>query len=525
MVIAESAAVLLERKKRQLPQFGPDPTDEQLLDAVMDSPIAREVEAIEGKFAPIAAARRRKREQDDQARRTVSMQQHQGARSQALQTPLEDTGQIQRTFEPLTAENRLASLTEQRRQREAALTSPQPSPPPASPQLQARIAIGAPPAPPTPPPSRPTRPPRGQSAQEQRLTRTRLLGSLGLSAEEQTFLNRPDLPSSLQNLFQGPNPEADVAMFRDLRVFFGQDAATLAAEQRAREQEETSVQQEREETAATEVALESPIRTLLLSNPVRLLDLTPTQMQTAAALLRDPEVNTTLRQHFGAQLDAIFRDRGITIPTAAPGIGEAAINVGGRILEAIGALETPTNVGAGILRDPIGFAAELTGAERGTGFLSPEAIGTAVERAEEVGQSETPLKLRTPLGELDIGKEVARGIADPLNIVPIIGFGPDILRGARVLIDDVATGVRLALPEGELVIAGATGVRRVATEQAGVAAERARTLFRDVRGELSLGGPFGRREPIEAIKVRNTNLKSLQLFLEQIGIVDHCIYI
>ena len=100
-----------------------------------------------------------------------------------------------------------------------------------------------------------------------------------------------------------------------------------------------------------------------------------------------------------------------------------------------------TDVNAGILRDPIGFGAEL--APGGISGGSGGGLRAAISRAEEIGQSPTGIEGRIPgVGTFDVGREVARGAGDIANIAPFIGFPRLAMRAGSAVAGDLAQGAR-----------------------------------------------------------------------------------
>lgn len=190
----------------------------------------------------------------------------------------------------------------------------------------------------------------------------------------------------------------------------------------------------------------TPIRSQFLQNvaPESVAELSPAQRLLVEGQFRNPNFEpANLRQALARGASAV------TAPIQEAG---RLAGVGfGRSLED---LETATNVGAGIVRDPIGFFGEP-----GTGALAGGNIGSALSRAEEIGKSPTGITLNRGLeavglepirrgprfvGSLDIGREAARAVGDPLNLLPGIGLVDEIGDVARAVGREVGTGVRAA---------------------------------------------------------------------------------
>ena len=89
-----------------------------------------------------------------------------------------------------------------------------------------------------------------------------------------------------------------------------------------------------------------------------------------------------------------------------------------------------TDIGAGVIRDPFGVVSETFGLGIGdqVGFYPREGAAYA----GEVGRSPSGVNVNLPfIGNVDVVREIARLGGDPANVLPVIGFAPDILRLIR----------------------------------------------------------------------------------------------
>jgi hypothetical protein len=89
-----------------------------------------------------------------------------------------------------------------------------------------------------------------------------------------------------------------------------------------------------------------------------------------------------------------------------------------------------TDIGAGVIRDPFGVGSETFGLGIGdqVGFYPREGAAYA----GEVGRSPSGVNVNLPfIGNVDVVREIARLGGDPANVLPVIGFAPDILRLIR----------------------------------------------------------------------------------------------
>jgi len=144
-------------------------------------------------------------------------------------------------------------------------------------------------------------------------------------------------------------------------------------------------------------------------------------------------------------------------------------------IDALRALGEVTDVGAGFIRNPLGFTSRLfgMGLDEKLGFRP----GAAIREWGELGRSPSGINVNLPfIGEVDIVREAARLVGDPLNLLPGVGFAPDIARLIRT---------------GRL---GQTAARTAAAD----AAQRAATTVPPVRPQI----PIPPRPTAEALRAQ-----------------------
>ena len=116
------------------------------------------------------------------------------------------------------------------------------------------------------------------------------------------------------------------------------------------------------------------------------------------------------------------------------------------VLAGFGVLTAVTEFGGGAVRDPIGVASSATESDiSGT----PASFSGMFEFGRQQGRTPSGITVNTPLGEIDIIREGAFFVGDPLNFLPVVGFGTQLSRGLSRSISSL--GRKTILKEGEFL--------------------------------------------------------------------------